>query len=350
MTSTAPIVCKPLGTLPLAEVQAFPPAAARALERDHEIRTLADLQPHVEAQGGHVDAVRLAFITLGVRKEHLDQCVWSLLRHLNPGGVEEPAKKEKRPRAKKAAGIPPAMIGEPSDYNYAAARLDHPNYGEGLTPAGPMDGTSAPTSPSPTVDHAADIRMCQDCLRIGGVHEGDCKLAAACPACKAFAGVKCCIRRKPSDKPHKERAALCEKVAPLCTALQHDAPQRTTEPVKPRTNPATDFDENTPPPRTRPIGRPVPRHVRLKPGESVVQVYLEWDKQGRIPAGSVLFERLWSDFGRSDPFMVAASCWPPPLGEPGETLSEAKLAGWTQRVVIEQKGQPAHVVMSREAA
>jgi len=387
MTATAPIVCKPLGTLPLAEVPAFPPAAARDLEQSREVRTLSDLQPHVEAQGGHVDAVRRAFIELGVRKEHLDQCVWSLLRHLNPGGVPEPVKKAPKPRAKKT---------------------DH---GEGLTPAGPTDGTSAPASPSPTrkgegpvtaippvagdlddaaesssalspsptftpigtVDHAADIRQCQDCFRIGGAHEGDCKLTVACPICKAFPGQKCFRSRKQSDKPHKERSALvcvacggtrknskggvcvpCRKLPPVCTTLHHSAPLCTTlnapEPVKPRTNLATDFDENTPPPRTRPTGVPVQRFVRLKPGESVVAKYLEWDKLGRIPAGSVLFERVWSDFGLSDPYMVAASSWPPPLGEPGATLSEAALAGWTARVVIEQRGQPTHVVMSREEA
>jgi hypothetical protein len=51
-----------------------------------------------------------------------------------------------------------------------------------------------------------------------------------------------------------------------------------------------DFDENTPPPRARPQGEPLPRHVVLPPGESPEAEFLRWDRSGRIPPGCVLAE------------------------------------------------------------
>lgn len=326
MTQAEPIICKPLGTLPLADVPAFPPAAAAALERDHAIRTLADLQPHVEGQGDADGAVRKAFVVLGVRKEHLDQATWSLLRHLNPGG--EPEKPKKRARA------------------------------------------SQKRSASERSDSAADIRMCQDCLRVGGVHEGDCSLAIECPTCKAFAGVKCCIRRKRSDKPHKERIAIppanpnappggfwtkapCPKHAgrfnlecPACNSK--NATYHPPENPAPQPGSAADFDESTPPPRIRPIGDAVRRYVKLPRGESAVQTYWDWDKAGRIPAGSVLCEFIGTEMGTRSGYRVAATPWPPPLGEPGEEVPLEKLDGWYCRVSIDQRGSNNHLVMSRE--
>lgn len=54
--------------------------------------------------------------------------------------------------------------------------------------------------------------------------------------------------------------------------------------------PAEDWDESTPPPRVRPQGEPVARFVRLPAGEDLKGLYLSWDAEGRIPAGSVLAE------------------------------------------------------------
>ncbi|MFO0806053.1 MAG: hypothetical protein U0791_23355 [Gemmataceae bacterium] len=256
MTATAPLVCKPLGTLPLAEVHAFPPAAARDLEKDG-VRTLFDLQPHVEQNGNDVDAVRKAFASLGVRKEHLDQCTWSILRHLNPATVPPIAKPkpERKPRKKKA---------------------DH-GEGEGTTIA------------------AAD--------------------------------------------------------SPARASSEADAPTPSpADPANPRTTP-DDFDENTPPPRVRPQGEAVPHFLKVPAGESVIALFFEWDKAGRIPAGSVLCEFQGSEFGTRPSHRVTATTWPPPLGEPGDEIPDEKLDAFRVRVSIDQRAKRGetpvkHVVMS----
>ncbi|HEY1187154.1 MAG TPA: hypothetical protein VGE74_05820, partial [Gemmata sp.] len=54
--------------------------------------------------------------------------------------------------------------------------------------------------------------------------------------------------------------------------------------------PADDFDEHTPPPRTRPEGEPVGRDIELPPGEPVALLFERWAADGRIPAGCVLGE------------------------------------------------------------
>lgn len=314
MTPTAPIICMPLGTLPLDKIDAFPPAAARDLERDHEIRTLFDLQPHVEKLGGDVDAVRKTFISLGVRKEHLDQCTWSLLRHLNPGGVPEPEPK-KRKRVTMAR-IGPAIV-----------RVIHEE-----SNAAPIVASSGEPNPS------AARFACQDCLAVeqptivDGVtavdHLPNCTLTHRCPVCARGPGDKCIIRRKLSDKPHKERAALC-------TTPHHSAPP-------------DDFDENTPPPRTRPSSSdPVPRYVKLHAGDSPVAKFFEWHKAGRIPAGSVLCKCVWTDFGARSGYQVEASVWPPPLGEPGDEITIEAMKDWYCRVSIMLIGTGNFAVMSR---
>lgn len=48
------------------------------------------------------------------------------------------------------------------------------------------------------------------------------------------------------------------------------------------------FDEHTPPPKGRPIGEPVSAYTVLPPGEDVVETFRAWDRDGRIPAASVL--------------------------------------------------------------
>lgn len=54
--------------------------------------------------------------------------------------------------------------------------------------------------------------------------------------------------------------------------------------------PAEEFTEDTPPPRTRPHGDPLPRFVTLPPGEDPAALFPVWDRAGRVPAGSVLTE------------------------------------------------------------
>lgn len=342
MIATAPLVCKPLGTLRLAEVQAFPPAAAHDLEREHEVRTLFDLQPHVEQHGNDVDAVRKAFVVLGVRKEHLDQCTWALLRYLNPSTVPPIAnpKPERKPRTKKVIVKAAAdMSAKALECGAAEEEIEVPDHGEGegtnIAAAG-ATAVARASSESDAPTPSPYKRACQDCLKLAEIgqpidHLPDCTLQDACPVCKREAGLKCTIRRKLSDKPHKERAALR-------TTVHHSAPP-------------DDFDENTPPPRTRPKGDRVPWFVRVPAGESIISLFFEWDKEGRIPAGSVLCLAIDSEFGTRPAWMVAATVWPPPLGEPGEELPDAKLERWFVRVSIEQRAKrgemPAkHVVMS----
>lgn len=102
-------------------------------------------------------------------------------------------------------------------------------------------------------------------------------LAVACPQCRAAAGEKCKNWRGSGCAPHRQRSAAAAATPP--------APA------------ADDFDESTPPPRGRPIGQPVPRFVRLPPGESPLGAYLDWDRKGRIPAGSILCDHIGTSCG-----------------------------------------------------
>lgn len=56
--------------------------------------------------------------------------------------------------------------------------------------------------------------------------------------------------------------------------------------------PPESFDEATPPPRTRPKGSPLPRCVKLPPGEDIKGIFEQWDREGRIPAGSALTQLI----------------------------------------------------------
>ena len=104
------------------------------------------------------------------------------------------------------------------------------------------------------------------------------------------------------------------------------------------TRPADDFDESTPPPRTRPRGDPLPRFVRFPPGEDIPARFAEWDKAGRVPAGSVLVRFVGTGYvpGRSG---LAA-----PDGDPITPAEAAKLRPVADVVV----GGATWVVMTRE--
>ncbi len=52
--------------------------------------------------------------------------------------------------------------------------------------------------------------------------------------------------------------------------------------------PADDFDESTPPPRRRPAGPPPPPWTDLPPGEPAADLFSQWGREGRVPAGAVL--------------------------------------------------------------
>lgn len=291
MTPAAPIICKPLGTLPLAEVPAFPPAVAVHLVA-HEVFTLSDLAPHVEAQGGNADSVRKAFVALGVRKEHLDQATWSLLRQIHPDAA--PVEKVKRSRA---AGSGNARAGRKPRTSTVGASAETESGQAGSTPA--------------EIDHGEGEGTT--------IAAGELRPAGASAANVATSGA-------PTPSP----------VAPQCTTPVQSAP-------------FDDFDADTPPPRSRPIGDPVKRYVKLQPGESPVAKFHEWDRAGRIPAGSVLCECIFSDFGRNSGLRLAAGVGLGDVGL-GEVIPIEKIEGWFASVSIDQRGAANHAVMSREGA
>jgi len=113
-----------------------------------------------------------------------------------------------------------------------------------------------------------------------------------------------------------------------------------------------DFDADTPPPRRRPIGDPIPPFVTLPPGEPVVETFKDWDRKGRITAGSVLCEHVGTLLGTSghSGYRVMAETDQPnrsPLGQPRANIPADALDGWRVAVVIQEgKRAPAVVVMS----
>lgn len=94
-----------------------------------------------------------------------------------------------------------------------------------------------------------------------------------CPACASSPGDPC-----------RNRYA---KAKPTCAARTNAAATAGAKPPAPTPKP-DDFTEADPPPRTRPIGEPVPAYYVLPPGEDVRALFAEWDKAGRLPAGAVL--------------------------------------------------------------
>jgi len=117
----------------------------------------------------------------------------------------------------------------------------------------------------------------------------------------------------------------------------------------PRTKPrpaapaaADDFDADTPPPRVRPTGDPVPPYVELPPGESVLAVFADWDRKGRIPAGSVLCDHVGTAVGaaKHSGYRVAAVPADPTapgrlaLGKVGDLIPAENLDGYRVAVVI----------------
>jgi hypothetical protein len=116
-----------------------------------------------------------------------------------------------------------------------------------------------------------------------------------------------------------------------------------------------DFDADTPPPRCRPIGDPVPPFVVLPPGESVLGAFKGWDDRGRIPAGSVLCDHVGTACGtvKASGYRVAAVSMDPnapgrlALGKVGDLAPADTLDAYRVAVVIQEgKRSPAVVVMS----
>lgn len=126
-----------------------------------------------------------------------------------------------------------------------------------------------------------------------------------CPACASSPGDPC-----------RNRYA---KAKPTCAARTKAAATAGAKPSAPAPKP-DDFTEVTPPPRTRPIGVPVPAYYVLPPGEDVRALFAEWVAAGRLPAGAVLCD------------------WRPGLR--GPTGSRVAVT-----VVVRQYGSPKWVVL-----
>jgi len=117
--------------------------------------------------------------------------------------------------------------------------------------------------------------------------------------------------------------------------------------------PDTDFDEATPPPRTRPQGEPVGRYVTLPPGESICSTFLGWDNAGRIPANAVLAHFVGAGLDRKASGYVVV-CYPqsmvgkPPLGGVEKPISPEALEAYRIAVVVVQKPKTYVVLTPKE--
>ncbi len=119
--------------------------------------------------------------------------------------------------------------------------------------------------------------------------------------------------------------------------------QKPETPSVPVPTSAADFDESTPPPRRRPAGEALGRYVVLPEGESLIGVYLAWDKQGRIPPGSVLLKFLGDATGITKgtheviAFADGFNAAPPkkcPLGSAGAIANQQASLAWMPAIHI----------------
>lgn len=106
---------------------------------------------------------------------------------------------------------------------------------------------------------------------------------------------------------------------------------------------ADDFDADTPPPRVRPTGDPVPRFLTVPPGESVADLFRTWDAAGRIPEGSALCEHTGTLEGGTG-YRVAVGG---PLGDAGREVPAEELARALIVAVVSQ-GARFYVVLRPE--
>lgn len=114
--------------------------------------------------------------------------------------------------------------------------------------------------------------------------------------------------------------------------------------------PAHDFDENTPPPKGRPRGVPLPREYRLPPGEDSAGVFGQWDREGRIAAGSILCEFIGlapCGSGASSGLKLLAMCAgiTAVATRTGSELSPSDAARFTAATVVRRERSPVLCVV-----
>ena len=115
-------------------------------------------------------------------------------------------------------------------------------------------------------------------------------------------------------------------------------------PVPPAPAPADDFDEHTPPPKTRPKGAPLEAHVTLPPGEDTAGIFAQWDREGRIPAGAVLAERIGVfpfGSGTDSGYVLVAITTANPFGvRTGEEIPADQFGPWHLAVTVKRQKCP----------
>ena len=126
-------------------------------------------------------------------------------------------------------------------------------------------------------------------------------LAFPCAKCRVGAGVKCKNylgqgKQSCPNRGEQISAATGVYVADLLDGFNMPptaAPAAAPTPAPaPRPAPVEDFDETTPPPKTRPKGSPLDAHVTLPPGEDTAGIFAQWNREGRVPEGAVLAEYI----------------------------------------------------------
>lgn len=127
----------------------------------------------------------------------------------------------------------------------------------------------------------------------------------------------------------------------LADALARELEAADGTTAKPKQRPTeNDFDESTPPPRVRPKGDPVPRWVELPPGEPVALLFERWDREGRVPAGSVLCRFVGTSLGMTGDagLEVLAGTG---LGVEGFRPTAEQARGYRVAVTVREKGRPS---------
>lgn len=151
----------------------------------------------------------------------------------------------------------------------------------------------------------------------------------ACRFCGTAAGDQCrtvkgrnkAMCRGRGTQPDPAEASLYPEAAPAPAPIAAAIPD--------------DFDADTPPPKGRPRGLPLPRIVTLPPGEDVAGIFRQWDREGRVPAGSVLceFAPFTAMCQNRDPYTIVRA---------PDAPREPDLDGF--RIVVEVRREPSPAV------
>lgn len=160
-------------------------------------------------------------------------------------------------------------------------------------------------------------------------------LSVTCPKCDAKPGGRCTNYQGKNCAPHSGRGV---------TSAPPEPPALAVLPPPPAVPDPAAFTEDTPPPRGRPKGTPLPAHVELRTLEPVAEQFAEWDATGRIPAGCRLAE-----------FVGVLGCWDTHGPEArawdgsgyrtpdGEVIPPAELEGFNVRHWVRHEKRPGRV-------